>query len=138
MIRTQTAEEFVVTENWELARQAVSEGSDFIEDRRRIEDEFGISLDDIGTIIDLPQDVFKKLQKRLLGSTSDYFKSRRAEMHKKICVDLNYCEAKKTRTWRVAEYVLAVGDLFLTGGGGAIAILALKTEVLDELCGCKG
>jgi hypothetical protein len=134
----QTIEGLLIAENWELARQAIDEAPQFAQEKRKIEEEFGISLGDLGSIIDLPEDSFKRLQTRLLTTANGYFTSAHDELYEKICIRFDYCEMKKKWGWRVLEYLIAAVDVFATNGGATLAMLALKTEVLDKLCRCKG
>lgn len=137
MMHTRTIEELLATDSWELARQAIVESPVFAPERGRIEEEFGISLGDVSFVIDLPLDTFKKLQKRLLDVVQDYFATVRDELYQRVCVEFGYCEQKKTRGWRIMEYLVGIFDILVTSGGATLAMLALKTEVLDKLCGCK-
>ena len=137
MMRTKTIEELLATDKWELARQTIVESPVFAPERDRIENEFGISLSDVSSVIDLPLDSFKKLQKRLLDVVQDYFATVRDQLYQRVCVEFDYCEQKKTRGWRIMEYLVGVFDVLVTNGGATLAMLALKTEVFDKLCGCK-
>jgi hypothetical protein len=132
-----TIERLLTVENWELARQAIDEAGAFAEEKRQIEEEFEISLGDLGAIIDLPEDSLKRLQKRLLKAIDAYFTSAREELYEKICRQFDYCKMKKKWGWRVLEYLIGAVDVFATNGGATLAMLALKTEVLDKLCRCK-
>jgi len=134
---TKTIDELLATDNWELARQTIAESPVFAAERDRIEDEFGISLGDVSSAIDLPVDTFKKLQKRLLDVVQDYFATVRDELYQRVCLEFGYCEQKKTRGWRIMEYLVGFFDVLVTNGGATLAMLALKTEVLDKLCGCN-
>jgi hypothetical protein len=133
----QTLESLLTTENWELARQAINEAPQFAGEKQRIEEEFGISLDYLGSIIDLPEDSFNRFQQQLFTTVKRYFTSAHDELYQKICIEFNYCEMKRKWGWRVAEYLIGIVDIFGGSGGGALAVLVLKTEVLDKLCGCK-
>jgi len=130
-------EEMVATENWNLAREVISTSEDFSNERDLIENEFEVSMDNLGSIIDLPHDRFENLKKRLLEIIKKRFISLEAELYQQICIELDYCNAKKEKGWRITEYIAAVFDILLTGGATALAILAIKTEYLDKLCGCK-
>ena len=133
----QTMERLLTAENWELARQAINEAVQFAEEKQKLEEEFEISLGDLGSIIDLPEDSLKRLQKRLLKTVDAYFTSARDELHKKVCGEFDYCKMKKKWGWRVCEYLIGAVDVFATNGGATLAMLGLKTEVLDKLCRCK-
>ena len=132
-----TIEQLIVTEDWELARQIIEEVPEFEEDRSSIEAEFGVAIGDLGSIINLPEDSFRRFKKVLIQRLEARLDRIRDELHKKICEEFDYCRQKKKLGWRVMEYVAGVLDIFYTRGGITIAIAVIKNEFLDKLCDCK-
>lgn len=136
MTATATFLEVVTWEDWELARVALIELPQLEDSCALIEESFGVSLRDLEAILDLPPVSFEALRKRLIDAALAFLHARRDELRQKICVDLDYCELKKTSRWRIAGYIAAVVDITYTKGALSLAILALKQEVFDKLCGC--
>lgn len=130
-------EQLLVTEDWELGRQAFIESSVLSDERREIEEHFGISMDSLESILDLPDASFKEVKKEILLKIEAKVREYNRDLYKKICVDLDYCKNKDSLSWRIAEYAAAGLDIVFGGGGTALGVLLFKNEYLDKLCKCE-
>jgi|SRR3954447_6603771 hypothetical protein len=128
--------QYLATEDWELARQSIIELGEFRSARSDIELELDIDLNDIEAIVDLPTDSFEKL-KQVLTTTLDTQLLLLSETFRvKVCIDLDYCNLKKSQRWRIVEYLIGALALIFDKGLIPLAFYIFKREILDELCGC--
>ena len=128
---------YLATEDWELARQSIIEVEEFKSARSDMELEFNIDLTDIEAIVDLPTDSFEKL-KQELTTTLDAQLLRLSETFRtKVCVDLDYCNLKKSQRWRIVEYIIGALAFVFDKGLIPLAFYIFKREILDELCECE-
>lgn len=130
--------DLLVREDWELARGAIVDLPQLDAQRSKVEGEFGISLNDLEAIFSLPFLPLERLKRHLLDVALGHLDAIRDELYREVCVKLGYCHAKRTTAWRMAEYIAGVIDVIHTMGALSLAILAIKREVLDRLCGCRG
>lgn len=127
---------YLATEDWELARQSLTELDEFRGARSEIEFKFEIDLTDIEAIIELPADSFSDL-KRDLVTTLDSQLLRFSEMFRqKVCVELDYCNLKKSKSWRIVEYLIGALAVVFDKGLIPLSFYIFKREILDELCQC--
>ncbi|HEX8874667.1 MAG TPA: hypothetical protein VF780_08565, partial [Nitrosospira sp.] len=94
-------------------------------------------LTDIEAIIELPADSFSDL-KRDLVTTLDSQLLRFSEMFRqKVCVELDYCNLKKSQRWRIVEYLIGALAVIFDKGLIPLSFYIFKREILDELCKCS-
>ncbi len=135
-ISVEVALEYLSREDWELARQSMTELEEFRSARDEIESRFEIDLTDIEAIVDLPTDSFNDL-KRDLVITVDSQLLRFSEMFRqKVCVELDYCKLKKSKKWRIVEYLIGALAVVFDKGLIPLSFYIFKREILDELCQC--
>lgn len=135
-ISVEVALEYLSREDWELARQSMTELEEFRSARDEIESRFEIDLTDIEAIVDLPTDSFNDL-KRDLVITVDSQLLRFSEMFRqKVCVELDYCNLKKSKRWRIVEYLIGALAVVFDKGLIPLSFYIFKREILDELCQC--
>ncbi len=126
-----------VTEDWELARQVLLEAEELRNSRNEIEDEFGIDLEDLESVIDLPDASLRKLKERILTRVDEQVRGYNDALYQKVCVEWDYCNRKNTGKAELAEYLAALLDIVVTGGALALAALLLKRGYFDRLCQCS-
>ncbi len=135
-ISADVAMEYLATEDWELARQSLVEIEEFRSARGEIEFKFEIDLTDIEAIVELPADSFSDL-KRDLVTVIDSQLLRFSEMFRfKVCIELDYCNLKKSQRWRVVEYLIGALSIVFDKGLIPLSFYIFKREILDELCKC--
>jgi hypothetical protein len=135
-VSAEVALEYLSREDWELARQSMVELEEFRSARDEIESRFEIDLTDIEAIVDLPTDSFNDL-KRDLVITVDSQLLRFSEMFRqKVCVELDYCNLKKSKSWRIIEYLIGALAVVFDKGLIPLSFYIFKREILDELCQC--
>jgi len=135
-VSAEVALEYLSREDWELARQSMVELEEFRSARDEIESRFEIDLTDIEAIVDLPTDSFSDL-KRDLVITVDSQLLRFSEMFRqKVCVELDYCNLKKSKGWRIVEYLIGALAVVFDKGLIPLSFYIFKREILDELCQC--
>jgi hypothetical protein len=135
-VSAEVALEYLSREDWELARQSMVELEEFRSARDEIESRFDIDLTDMEAIVDLPTDSFNDL-KRDLVITVDSQLLRFSEMFRqKVCVELDYCNLKKSKSWRIVEYLIGALAIVFDKGLIPLSFYIFKREILDELCQC--
>ncbi|HET7060693.1 MAG TPA: hypothetical protein VFI43_00780 [Nitrosospira sp.] len=127
---------YLATEDWELARQSLIELEDFRSTRSDLELEFDIDLANIEAIIDLPTDSFERLKQELTAALDAKLLLFSEAFRVKICVELDYCNLKKGKRWRVVEYLIGALAIVFDKGLIPLAFYIFKREILDELCKC--
>lgn len=132
-----TFEQLWVTEDWELARQALVEAPELEEVRIEIEREFQVDLNDFGFIDDLSNAKFKKLKERLLTGIESFVSGLKVRLVRQVCVEWDYCNQRDSRKSEIAQYLAHALDIFITQGAMTLAVLLMKREYFDKLCGCK-
>lgn len=132
-----TVEQLWVTEDWELARQALVEAPELDEVRREIEREFQIDLNNLEFIDDFPDAKLKRLKERLLIEIESFVSGFKASLVRQVCIHWDYCNQKNSRKSEIAQYLTAALDIVLTQGALTLAVLLMKREYFDKLCGCK-
>jgi hypothetical protein len=135
-IEADVALTYLATEDWELARQSLIELEDFRSARSDLELEFDIDLANIEAIIDLPSDSFEKLKQRLADTLDTQLLLLSEAFRIKVCVELDYCNLKKSKRWRVVEYLIGALGVIFDKGLIPLAFYIFKREILDELCKC--
>jgi hypothetical protein len=127
---------YLATEDWELARQSLIELEGFKSARSDIELELDIDLANIEAIIDLPSDSFEKLKQRLTNTLDTQLLLLSEAFRIKVCVELDYCNLKKSKRWRVVEYLIGALAVVFDKGLIPLAFYIFKREILDEVCKC--
>ena len=128
-VSAEVAMQYLATEDWELARQSLVELEEFRSARDEIESRFDIDLTDMEAIVDLPTDSFNDL-KRDLTIAVDSQLLRFSEMFRqKVCVELDYCNLKKSKRWRIVEYL--IGALAIVFDKGLIPSVILYIQARD-------
>ncbi len=136
-ISADVAMEYLATEDWELARQSLIELEEFRDARSEIESKFEIDLTDIEAIVELPTDSFSDLKRDLVTGV-DLQLLRLSEMFRlKVCVELDYCNLKKSQRWRIVEYLIGALSIVFDKGLIPLSFYIFKREILDELCKCS-
>ena len=54
----------------------------------------------------------------------------------KVCVELDYCNLKKSKGWRIVEYLIGALAIVFDKGLIPLSFYIFKREILDELCQC--
>jgi len=135
-ISADVAMEYLATEDWELARQSLIELEEFRDARSEIEFRFEIDLTDIEAIVDLPTDSFSDLKRDLVITVDSQLLRLSETFRLKVCVELDYCNLKKSQRWRIVEYLIGALALVFDKGLIPLAFYIFKREILDELCKC--
>jgi len=128
---------YLATEDWELARQSILELEEFRSARSDLELEFDIDLANIEAIIDLPSDSFERLKQQLTSAVDAQLLLLSETFRIKVCVELDYCNLKKGKGWRIVEYLIGALAIVFDKGLIPLAFYIFKREILDELCKCS-
>ncbi|SEK83446.1 hypothetical protein [Nitrosovibrio tenuis] len=135
-ISADVAMEYLATEDWELARQSLVELEEFRSARDEIESRFEIDLTDIEAIVDLPTDSFNNLKNDMVLVIDSQLLRFSEMFRQKVCVDLDYCNLKKSKGWRIVEYLIGALAIVFDKGLIPLSFYIFKREILDELCQC--
>ena len=135
-VSAEVAMEYLATEDWELARQSLVELEEFRSARDEIESRFDIDLTNIEAIIDLPMDSFNNLKKDLTIAVDSQLLRFSEMFRQKVCVELDYCNLKKSKGWRIVEYLIGALAIVFDKGLIPLSFYIFKREILDELCRC--
>ena len=135
-VSAEVALEYLSREDWELARQSLMELEEFRSARDEIESRFDIDLTDIEAIIDLPTDSFNNLKKDLVIAVDSQLLRFSEMVRQKVCVELDYCNLKKSKGWRIVEYMIGALAIVFDKGLIPLSFYIFKREILDELCHC--
>lgn len=128
---------YLATEDWELARQSLIELEEFRDARSEIESKFEIDLTDIEAIIELPTDSFSDLKRDLVAAVDSQLLRLSEIFRLKVCVELDYCNLKKSQRWRIVEYLIGALSIVFDKGLIPLSFYIFKREILDELCKCS-
>lgn len=135
-VSAEVAMEYLATEDWELARQSLVELEEFRSARDEIESRFDIDLTNIEAIIDLPTDSFNNLKKDLTIAVDSQLLRFSEMFRQKVCAELDYCNLKKSKGWRIVEYLIGALAIVFDKGLIPLSFYIFKREILDELCQC--
>ena len=135
-VSAEVAMEYLATEDWELARQSLVELEEFRSARDEIESRFDIDLTNIEAIIDLPTDSFNNLKKDLTIVVDSQLLRFSEMFRQKVCAELDYCNLKKSKGWRIVEYLIGALAIVFDKGLIPLSFYIFKREILDELCQC--
>jgi len=135
-VSAEVAMEYLATEDWELARQSLVELEEFRSARDEIESRFDIDLTDIEAIIDLPTDSFNNLKEDLIIAVDSQLLRFSEMFREKVCVEVDYCNLKKSKGWRIVEYLIGALAIVFDKGLIPLSFYIFKREILDELCQC--
>src|SRR5690242_10089587 len=135
-VSAEVAMEYLATEDWELARQSLVELEEFRSARDEIESRLDIDLTDIEAIIGLPTDSFNNLKKDLTIAVDSQLLRFSEMFRQKVCVELDYCNLKKSKGWRIVEYLIGALAIVFDKGLIPLSFYIFKREILDELCQC--
>jgi hypothetical protein len=135
-IPVEVALEYLSREDWELARQSMVELEEFRDARDEIESRHDIDLTDIEAIVDLPADSFNDLKGDLVSAVDSQLLRFSEMFRQKVCVELDYCNLKKNKSWRIVEYLIGALASIFSKGLITLAFYIFKREILDELCQC--
>ena len=104
--------------------------------RQELEDQFQVDLNSLETIFDLPDASLKKIKEILISKVLLLVQSRRQDLRRLICFELDYCNYKKSRKAEIAAYLVSALDIVVTGGAASLLALLIKQEYFDKLCQC--
>jgi hypothetical protein len=135
-VSAEVALEYLSREDWELARQSMVEVEEFRSARDEIESRFDIDLTDIEAIVDLPTDSFNDLKRDLVIAVDSQLLRFSEMFRQKVCVELDYCNLKKSKGWRIVEYLIGALAVVFDKGLIPLSFYIFKREILDELCQC--
>jgi hypothetical protein len=135
-VSAEVAMEYLATEDWELARQSLVELEEFRSARDEIESRFDIDLTDIEAVIDLPTDSFNNLKEDLIIAVDSQLLRFSEMFRQKVCAELDYCNLKKSKGWRIVEYLIGALAIVFDKGLIPLSFYIFKREILDELCQC--
>jgi len=135
-VSAEVAMEYLATEDWELARQSLVELEELRSARDEIESRFDIDLTNIEAIIDLPTDSFNNLKKDLTIAVDSQLLRFSEMFRQKVCIELDYCNLKKSKGWRIVEYLIGALAIVFDKGLIPLSFYIFKREILDELCQC--
>ena len=135
-ISAEVAMQYLATEDWELARQSMMELEEFRSARDEIESRFEIDLTDMEAIVDLPTDSFNDLKRDLIIALDSQLLRFSEMFRQKVCVELDYCNLKKSKSWRIVEYLIGALAVVFDKGLIPLSFYIFKREILDELCQC--
>jgi hypothetical protein len=135
-ISVEVALEYLSREDWELARQSMVELDELRDARDEIEARYEIDLTDIEAIVDLPTDSFNDLKGDLVSAVDSQLLRFSEMFRQKVCVELDYCNLKKNKSWRIVEYLIGALAIIFSKGLISLAFYIFKREILDELCQC--
>lgn len=135
-ISAEVALEHLSREDWELARQSMIEVEEFRSARDEIESRFDIDLTDIEAIVGLPTDSFNDLKRDLVIALDSQLLRFSEMFRQKVCVELDYCNLKKSKSWRIVEYLIGALAVVFDKGLIPLSFYIFKREILDELCHC--
>ena len=125
-----------VTEDWELARQVLLEAEELRESRNEIEDEFNVDLEDLVSVIDLPDATLRKLKERILFTIEDHVRGFNEVLYQRVCIELDYCNRRNDPTIELLEFLTNALDFLVTAGLISLLALLLKRGYFDKLCQC--
>ena len=135
-VSAEVAMQYLATEDWELARQSMMELEEFRSARDEIESRFDIDLADMEAIVDLPTDSFNDLKRELVIALDSQLLRFSEMFRQKVCVELDYCNLKKSKSWRIVEYLIGAMAIVFDKGLIPLSFYIFKREILDELCQC--
>jgi hypothetical protein len=135
-VSAEVAMQYLAIEDWELARQSLMELEEFRSARDEIESRFDIGLADMEAIVDLPTDSFNDLKRELVIAVDSQLLRFSEMFRQKVCVELDYCNLKKSKSWRIVEYLIGALAVVFDKGLIPLSFYIFKREILDELCQC--
>jgi hypothetical protein len=135
-VSAEVAMQYRATVDWELARQSMMELEEFRSARDEIESRFDIDLADMEAIVDLPTDSFNDLKRELVIAVDSQLLRFSEMFRQKVCVELDYCNLKKSKSWRIVEYLIGALAVVFDKGVIPLSFYIFKREILDELCQC--
>jgi hypothetical protein len=135
-VSAEVAMQYLATEDWELARQSLMELEEFRSARDEIESRFDIDLTNMEAIVDLPIDSFNDLKRELVIAVDSQLLRFSEMFRQKVCVELDYCNLKKSKSWRIVEYLIGALAVVFDKGLIPLSFYIFKREILDELCQC--